>query len=44
MDVVSALIVTAYALGAIVAFLLLIYFAILRIEAKRKEDFEDRDN
>ncbi len=44
MDTVGKVILWIYAIGAVIAVILLIYFIIRRIKIKKKEDFEERDN
>lgn len=44
MEVFPFVILATYGIGGFVLLLLLIYFIIKRIDAKKQEDFENRDN
>lgn len=44
MELFPLVILGFYGLGGVILFVLLIYFIMKRIEAKKQEDFENRDN
>jgi uncharacterized membrane protein len=44
MEAAAIVMIGLYAIGAIASIVIIIYLIVKRLEEKKKEDFEDRDN